>query len=264
MDVLRAGARELLVTAIRVELSELMGLTPLGKGKKMKKILKRLIIGSILERPLRNFLSKLMPSNASIEPIVPFLKSHFKMKKDIAILEVGARYGESSEVLIRNLDCNKYVIVDPYATYEEYQKDGFDESLRQYGGDEIYTQTQKRLKKFITNITFIRRFSDDEKVFDELQDATFDIIYIDGNHEYEYVLRDLDLYYPLVKNGGVLCGDDFHTRSKENDLLNTLPEDSNRPMVYEAVEHFAKSSGLKYEEFGNHRGYGKTFAFIKN
>mgnify|MGYP003676305803 CR=1 FL=1 len=33
----------------------------------------------------------------------------------------------------------------------------------------------------------------------------FDAIFIDGNHSYEYVKKDLENYYPLVKEGGIIA-----------------------------------------------------------
>lgn len=36
-----------------------------------------------------------------------------------------------------------------------------------------------------------------------------DFVYIDGNHKYKYVKKDLENYYPLVKKGGVFGGHDF-------------------------------------------------------
>jgi cephalosporin hydroxylase len=36
-----------------------------------------------------------------------------------------------------------------------------------------------------------------------------EIIYIDGSHEYDDVIDDLELYWPLVTSGGALVGDDF-------------------------------------------------------
>ena len=75
------------------------------------------------------------------------------------------------------------------------------------------------------------------------------------------MLDDLLNYYPLVAKGGIFCGDDFHSRSKKNDNLGTLPDDQTSPMVFEAVEEFSKKIGKNYLTFGNHRGYPKTFAF---
>jgi cephalosporin hydroxylase len=38
---------------------------------------------------------------------------------------------------------------------------------------------------------------------------TFDWIYIDGDHHYEAVLQDLELYFPKVKVGGYIVYDDY-------------------------------------------------------
>ncbi len=43
----------------------------------------------------------------------------------------------------------------------------------------------------------------------DFADNYFDWIYIDGNHLYEYVKQDLELYYGKVKTGGLITGDDY-------------------------------------------------------
>jgi len=34
-------------------------------------------------------------------------------------------------------------------------------------------------------------------------------VYIDGNHLYEFVKSDLELYYHKVRSGGYIAGDDY-------------------------------------------------------
>lgn len=41
----------------------------------------------------------------------------------------------------------------------------------------------------------------------------FDLIYVDGDHETLPVLADLELYYPLLAQKGVICGDDWLIQS---------------------------------------------------
>jgi predicted O-methyltransferase YrrM len=41
------------------------------------------------------------------------------------------------------------------------------------------------------------------------QDNYFDWIYIDGNHQYEFVKQDLETYLPKIKTGGLIAGDDY-------------------------------------------------------
>jgi len=42
-----------------------------------------------------------------------------------------------------------------------------------------------------------------------LEDKNFDLLFIDGDHRYYYVLHDIKSYLPKVKNGGIICGHDF-------------------------------------------------------
>lgn len=47
----------------------------------------------------------------------------------------------------------------------------------------------------------------------------FDWVYIDASHETMDVLLDMSLYWPLVKPGGVMFGDDWHWYSVRNAVL---------------------------------------------
>jgi predicted O-methyltransferase YrrM len=40
-------------------------------------------------------------------------------------------------------------------------------------------------------------------------DESLDWVYIDGDHSYEAVKRDLEAYYRVVKPGGFIAGDDY-------------------------------------------------------
>ena len=101
-------------------------------------------------------------------------------------------------------------------------------------------------------------FIEDIKILNKIDDNNIDLIFIDGNHSYKYVLEDLENYYPKLVKNGILCGDDFFMRLKKNDILNS-GAGYDEPMVYEAVIEFCEKYNKGYKEFGKHRGYGKTF-----
>jgi SAM-dependent methyltransferase len=44
----------------------------------------------------------------------------------------------------------------------------------------------------------------------EFPDSFFDWVYIHGNHSYEFVARDLELYFRKLKPGGFIVCDDYH------------------------------------------------------
>ena len=57
------------------------------------------------------------------------------------------------------------------------------------------------------NVEIIRRKSEDVAVI--FPDDFFDYVYIDGEHSYAAVWRDLNNYFSKVKVGGYLIGDDY-------------------------------------------------------
>ena len=196
----------------------------------------------------------------SINPIINYLKTHFQ-KNSVNVIEIGARYGESSKVLLNNLNVNKYIIIDPYTSYDEYSNDGFNKIILNDNDDNIFYKTKNELETLHNNMVFYRTFSTDTNTINAIENDSIDIIFIDGNHTYKYVLDDLENYYPKLKQNGIICGDDFFMRTHENDNLNTMPGNQgyDEPMVYEAVIEFCKRHNKSYTEFGKHRGYGKIF-----
>jgi predicted O-methyltransferase YrrM len=42
-----------------------------------------------------------------------------------------------------------------------------------------------------------------------LKDQSFDFIFVDGAHRYEWVMADLELYYPKLKPNAIMCGHDY-------------------------------------------------------
>ena len=75
--------------------------------------------------------------------------------------------------------------------------------------DARYERVRSRLQAYLDRgqVEIHRAYSSD--VVDQFPDEYFDWIYIDGNHLYEYVKQDLTFYYPKVKPGGYICGDDY-------------------------------------------------------
>lgn len=185
---------------------------------------------------------------ASIETVIAELRKHFGNKK-ISVIEIGARYGDSSEVILKNLNIKKYYIVDPYISYDDY-KDGFNDIISE--DSTIYEKTRKRLKDH--PVEFIRKFSDD--AYSMFDDNSIDLIFVDGNHSYEYVLSDIRNYTPKVKGGGIICGDDYFMRNKKNDI-NCIGNQYDQDMVYEAVQEYYRDYNI--EGYGVHSSYPKTW-----
>lgn len=195
----------------------------------------------------------------SISPILNYLKDKYK-NNIVNIIEIGARYGESTEILLNNLNVDKYYIIDPYVDYEEYKIDGFNSILKS-NNDALFRDIQNKFYNYKSNIIFKRTFSDDKETINSIEDKSIDIIFIDGNHSYKYVFNDLVNYSSKLKENGTLCGDDFFMRLHSNDILNS-GAGYDEPMVYEAVIDYCKEYNKTYKEFGIHRNYGKIFMIV--
>jgi len=116
-------------------------------------------------------------------------------------VEIGTHEGYFSDII---LSCNKNAIlycIDPYIKYDDYY-----DSINNITGTELYLTTKDKLeKKYGNRIIFIRDFSYNTT---DLLPNNIDLLYIDGNHQYKYVYKDLELYYPKIKQGGYIIGDD--------------------------------------------------------
>lgn len=67
---------------------------------------------------------------------------------------------------------------------------------------------------FLENIRPVREFvnivrDDSVAAAATFEDESIDFLYVDASHTYEGVLRDLMAWYPKVKTGGVIAGDDW-------------------------------------------------------
>lgn len=47
------------------------------------------------------------------------------------------------------------------------------------------------------------------KVYEQFPDESIDFLFIDANHTYEDVMKDLQYWYPKIKKGGLVCGHDY-------------------------------------------------------
>mgnify|MGYP001618009763 CR=1 FL=1 len=117
-------------------------------------------------------------------------------------VEVGVERGAYSEVLLRENPLLHLSCVDywrPYVGYRDHV-DG-----RKLAG--FYAETAQRLKPFSARISLIRDLSiEAAKAF---ADGSFDFVYLDGNHAFEYLTADLAAWSPKVRAGGIIAGHDF-------------------------------------------------------
>jgi len=127
---------------------------------------------------------------------------------DSICIEIGVWQGKfSNEILKKNP--KKLYMIDPWL-FQKPEKVG----TKWYSG--IIAKNQKdmdniyldNIQKYACNykINFLKGKSDN--ILPLLDEEYFDWIYIDGNHEEEFVYNDLVNSLRIIKNGGYITGDD--------------------------------------------------------
>lgn len=136
------------------------------------------------------------------------------------MVELGVYEGEFSEHCYKSLDLKRYTLVD-FWNYDEYsfvledapQMFGLRAVYNQYFHNdpkralsEAYEKTRSRFAEK-HNVEILKM--DIAKAADRFADASLDFIYLDGNHTYEFVLRDLYTWFPKLRPGGLFACNDF-------------------------------------------------------
>lgn len=128
-------------------------------------------------------------------------------------VEIGVHVGDFSQQIIEIVLPKELHLVDPWehqtaaiyknAWYGGRVKDGQSEM------DERYAHVCNRFGQQIhaERIKVHRGYSTD--ILEQFPDEHFDWVYIDGNHFYEYVKKDLELSIRKTKLGGFITGDDY-------------------------------------------------------
>jgi len=138
-------------------------------------------------------------------------RSTLKYASGICV-EVGTWEGSFSEGVLEVPGVTKLYCVDPYKHFENDEYPDGMNSLSQEQFDNLFLDTSRKLTtKFGNRVEFIRKMSSDAAT--QFDDDSLDFVYIDGNHDYKYVLEDLNTWYPKIKPGGYLCGDDVYSRN---------------------------------------------------
>lgn len=126
--------------------------------------------------------------------------------------EIGVHEGDFAADLLRVVQPRELHLIDPWAhetdaTYSDAWYGG------QAGGAEAMDARYERVRaRFAAPIAagqvVVHRMPSAEAA-PALPDGGLDWVYVDGNHLYEFVLADLEAYFPKLAPGGVLIGDDY-------------------------------------------------------
>ena len=124
------------------------------------------------------------------------------------ILEIGSGCGGSLAIMAMAASTAELWAIDPFEPYDEETHAGVVRGANE-GNRAEFWETSSHYD-YTNRVRQISLTSDLAAL--HCDDAAFDLVFIDGNHSYEVVKRDLELYWPKVRPGGILIGHDYTTR----------------------------------------------------
>jgi len=135
----------------------------------------------------------------------------------LIICGVGVGRGDNALNMLRFMPIDHLYLIDPYIPYIEDS-----DNIRIYSVEHIDERTiaYSKLSPYNDKISFIYKHSNIAiKLF---EDNFFDFVYINGNHSLIY--EDMTLWYPKVKQGGILAGHDVNHRKVLDSFIRFIQE----------------------------------------
>jgi hypothetical protein len=118
--------------------------------------------------------------------------------------EIGVFKGVLSDKLYNMLNPSELYLIDLFSgIMDSGDQDG--NNFEKYDLDISYSDLINKYKS--TNITILKGYS--YELLSSFDDNYFDMIYLDGDHTYEGVKKDLEVSYKKIKNNAFIMGHDY-------------------------------------------------------
>jgi len=128
-----------------------------------------------------------------------------QLPTDIVMGEVGCYAGESTRLFLKSGKVKKMYAIDPW-------ENGYDERDPASKSDMVLVENT-----FDVNVKGYDVVKMKMSITEAIKDLPLlDVIYIDGDHQYDAVLNDITLAIDVVKKNGIIAGHDYR---KENPIV---------------------------------------------
>jgi hypothetical protein len=172
------------------------------------------------------------------------------------IAEVGVWRGQFAEAILKTCPAiQTYHLIDPWRNLADWNKplNISDREFEQVKAEALSRTEFARERRVVLQ-------GRTAEVIDQIPDGSLDFVYIDGDHTLRGVTVDLLKFWPKLREGGVLGGDDFaptiwqHTGSYEPTVV--FPW-----VVYFAEAVDSRCYGLPFSQFAICKTSGSDFSF---
>jgi Methyltransferase domain len=117
--------------------------------------------------------------------------------------EIGVAFGTHSATILEKTQVSKLYSIDPYTVGFPY----CDHPKAEQFSDILFYKVKALLSLFGARSILVRMTS--IKAAKLFSPGLLDFVFIDALHDYESVREDIEAWYPIVRRGGIIAGDDY-------------------------------------------------------
>lgn len=180
---------------------------------------------------------------------LPFLLN----KENLIGAEIGVDLGLFSETLLKSCLFKEFYAIDSWPNLIPGVTQNGDQYYN-HNNEITYQECTNKLKLY-KECSIIRKSSIDAA--NNFKDSYFDFIFIDADHTFDGVLKDLETWYPKIKSGGILSGHDYFNMEMNcgNGIISNF-------RVKDAVDSFVDTYNVSLKLIEDEHGFYSWY-FIK-
>ena len=129
-----------------------------------------------------------------------------KMPKGGVCAEIGVWDGGFSEEILEITQPALLHLIDPWLFQPDFNNSAFGREKNRDAMEEKFHAVTEKFKDD-ARVRIHRAMS--HEALADMEDASLDWVYLDGNHNYEVISNDIRVCLEKVKPNGIISGDDF-------------------------------------------------------
>lgn len=154
--------------------------------------------------------SEKMKPNSHHQVLEKVLLEHFGREAEVVGIDIGTYCGDSARLMLWTLPKAKVFTIDPWIHNPGHEFEAGEPQSYHNGNKELALQ-KFSAEDIKDRVTVLEMTSEEahRHITQVLGIEKVDFVWIDGNHEPDAVAKDIELFFPMVKEGGLFGGHDF-------------------------------------------------------
>jgi len=136
--------------------------------------------------------------------------------------EIGVKEGRFISFMLNRFPDLVMYAIDPWEN-----QPGNNETYEGWDWSDIYKRYKTAIRPYADRVLEIQDYS--ENASKQIYDESLDFVFIDAQHDYDSVKRDIELWTPKLKPGGLLSGHDYQPNFQG--VIQAVDEAVGRPII---------------------------------